>query len=298
MRISTANVFSTPVRQMASLTARADELQTQISTGNKFIKPSDDATAYLRLQSLKRDGASDTAWEANLKLAQGVLSEGDSALASIETQLQRAKEMVTQAGGIMSDADKKTLAQSIDHLVDDLLVLANSKDVRGHPIFGGATGETAYARNADGSISYVGTGQPPAIPVGEANNVQAGVTGDMAFKAGEDSDMFAVLQALSVALAGGGDIKDALADGMEGIDAALDQVAITRSSIGARAYRLDLEAERFDLAETNREEMRQGIEGVDMSTAISELQKTLTVLQATQASFTKLTSLSLFDYIR
>ena len=35
-----------------------------------------------------------------------------------------------------------------------------------------------------------------------------------------------------------------------------------------------------------------------MTATITELQKTLTVLQATQASFSKLTQLSLFNYLR
>lgn len=299
MRISTANVFSTPVRQMAALTAQADKLQTQIATQNKFTKPSDDATAYLRLQGIKRDGANDAAWDANLKLAQGVLSESDAALGSIESQLQRAKELVTLAGnGTLSDADKKGLAQQLNVMIEDLLTLANTKDMRGQPLFGGADGAAAYARNPDGSISYVGVGTPASIPVGEGNSVQATVNGDAAFRAGDDSDMFGVLQTLAAALAAGGDISEAVKDGIDGINAAAETVVTTRSSIGARAFRLDLEMERLETAETNREEMRQGIEGVDMAGAISELQKTLTVLQATQASFTKLTSLSLFDYIR
>jgi flagellar hook-associated protein 3 FlgL len=40
------------------------------------------------------------------------------------------------------------------------------------------------------------------------------------------------------------------------------------------------------------------LEDTDVTTAVTQLQKTLTILQATQASFTKLTSLSLFDYLR
>ena len=40
------------------------------------------------------------------------------------------------------------------------------------------------------------------------------------------------------------------------------------------------------------------MEDTDITSAVTELQKTLTILQATQASFTKLTGLSLFDYLR
>ena len=46
------------------------------------------------------------------------------------------------------------------------------------------------------------------------------------------------------------------------------------------------------------EAARSAIEDVDVSQAITDLQKTMTVLQATQASFSKLSGLSLFNYLR
>ncbi len=47
-----------------------------------------------------------------------------------------------------------------------------------------------------------------------------------------------------------------------------------------------------------RETERSSIEDTDLTTAIIELQKATTILQATQASIGRLTSLSLFDYLR
>lgn len=44
--------------------------------------------------------------------------------------------------------------------------------------------------------------------------------------------------------------------------------------------------------------MGSEIEDTDISTAVIDLQKMSTALQATQASFTKLSALSLFDYLK
>ena len=49
---------------------------------------------------------------------------------------------------------------------------------------------------------------------------------------------------------------------------------------------------------TDREATRSALEDTDVTAAITNLQKTMTILQATQASFTKLASLSLFDYLK
>ena len=49
---------------------------------------------------------------------------------------------------------------------------------------------------------------------------------------------------------------------------------------------------------TDREELRSSLEDVDVTAAITELQKTMTILNATQSSFAKMASLSLFNYLR
>ena len=62
---------------------------------------------------------------------------------------------------------------------------------------------------------------------------------------------------------------------------------------------------RIDLANTledSRSDMRVSeksrVGGTDTTTAITQLQEAMTVLEASQASFTKLSSLSLFDFLK
>lgn len=298
MRIATSQLYDRSTSLMTSLNGRADQLQTQIATGVRILRPSDDAPAYLRLSSLTRDDARDQTYGANIRLAQAVTAQADSALSGVETQLQRALELAMQAAnGTLSQADRAPIATALQATIDDLLALANGKDVRGQPLFAGAQGDNAYVRGDDGAITYAGSGEPAGIPIGEGSAVPPTVTGERAFAAG-DGDMFAVLTAFSAALAAGGDLDAASADAIAGINASLESVTTARASIGARAMRLDLETDRLESITIAREETRQGIDGVDVAAAITELQKTLTVLQATQASFTKLSGLSLFDYLR
>ena len=299
MRISTAQLYGRPATLMTQLTAEADKVQMQIATGRIHSAPSDDASAYLRLQSLRRAGADDGAYSSNITLAQGLLAQTDTALDSVESELLRALELATQAAtGTLSDIDRAAIGKEIESIRDALFALANSKDTRGEPMFGGMTGDTAYVRAADGSIAYAGSGEPAAIPVGPGISIQGTVPGDRVFASSGGNDIFAVLATLSSALAGGGDASGAAGDALEGIKATADQVSLARASVGARAARLDLDAERLVDAGESREIARSAIDDTDIPTAVAELQKTLTVLQATQASFTKLSSLSLFDYLR
>jgi flagellar hook-associated protein 3 FlgL len=291
MRITTSQMFDRPTARMSALTAQADRIQAQISTGKRVVAASDDPAAYQALERLARADADDAAWSANVKLAQGVLSQADTTLASVETRLQRAQEIaIASSNGTLSASNRIAYASELNAIVDELLTVANGSDVRGQPLFGGSNGAAPFTRAADGSISYTGQGEPTAIPVGDGNAIATGVTGDRAF-----GDMFATLAAIGAALSNN---EVPPGEATEGLDAALDQVNAARASIGARTIRLDYAAARIADTQIDREAARNDLEAVDVSAAITELQKTLTILQATQSSFTKLSGLSLFDYLR
>ena len=72
----------------------------------------------------------------------------------------------------------------------------------------------------------------------------------------------------------------------------LDALSRVAEGVGKPLPGLDLAAIGDSL-----EKPRQAEHG-DIATNIAQLQQTMTVLQATQASFTKLTSVSLFDYLK
>ncbi|MDF7777519.1 flagellar hook-associated protein FlgL [Sphingomonas sp. AOB5] len=291
MRIATSQSYDRPATLMASLNSKADLLQTQIATTKKYSAPSDNAAAYVQVQGLNRADANAAAYNDNVKLAQGIITQADGALANVETELQRAQELALQlSNGTLTGTDRAAAASSLTAIIDGLLSIANATDTRGQPVFGGATGDTAFVKNADGSITYAGTGQPSAIPIGDGDSVVPGVTGDRAF-----GDMFATLVALRDAAVAGDEVPEGT---LEGLSSSLDSVTAARASIGARGARLDLVYDRIADTKLSNEEARTAIEGTDISAAITELQKTLTVLQATQASFTKLSSMSLFDYLR
>ena len=97
---------------------------------------------------------------------------------------------------------------------------------------------------------------------------------------------------------GTGDVTGTIRDAMDKLSAANDNVASVQASIGAREARVELQQGLQQQAATDRATLRSTVEDADPTTAITQLQQTMTVLQATQASFTKLSSLSLFDYLK
>lgn len=307
MQIGTKLFYDRTSSQLDRLSSDAQKLQTQISSGKRLSAPSDDPGAYRQLATLAQVSADDTAYASNVTLAQTILAQADTTLGDIGSQIQRAQELAVQANsGTLSDADRKIIATQLRGVVDDLVGLANARDGRGTPLFGAATGDTAVTRATSGTVSFTGTGTgtPPSIPVSDNASIQPSESAEKILggipSGGGTTDVFALISSFATALEtpGPAATKTAAATTLDGLKAALDTVSGARGSIGARAARLDIEQARVEDAQATREGTRSALEDTNLSEAIVQLQKTSTILQATQQSLARLSQLSLFDYLR
>src|SRR3569623_209796 len=205
MQISTSQFYTSNQRNMQSLTATADKLQTKRSTGKKLNAPSDDAVGNRRLQGIVRDGADDQAYAGNITIVQSALSQADTALKSISDEIQRAQELAVKANsGTLSASDRSVVANELDSIVQALTDLANAKDSRGSSIFAG--GDTpAVTANADGSFSFASDG-PTAIPIGASSSAAPGEAASRLFVDSSGGNVLSTISALAAALRGSGDL--------------------------------------------------------------------------------------------
>lgn len=297
MTISTTMFYDRARATMGGLTGQVDALTTQISTGKKLQLPSDDAVAYSRLRGMATETADATTYGKNLEVAGSILSTADTTLGSITDQIDRVNVLAVQAStGTLGDGNRATISLELKGIAEQLAALGNTRDVLGQPLFGGSDGGAAVTKQADGTYKLA-TGSVSPIPVGIGQSVQASDTATRVF-AFKGTDIFKVIAALTTALDAGGDIGNAGKTAITDVQAASSQVSLVQSSIGARAQRVELMQTSQTQANTEREALRSKIEDTDVTAAITDLQKTMTILQATQASFTKLQSLSLFDYLK
>jgi flagellar hook-associated protein 3 FlgL len=297
MQVSTKLFYDRSATAMGTLAGRADTLQTQIATGKRLAAPSDDSVAYARLSGLARTQADAEVTLGNLGIAAGVLAQADSTLSDIAAQLTRAGELaLTARNGTQDATSRKAIADELDQIVAQLVGLGNATDTRGQPLFGGVDGGAAVTASAGGGYSFATT-LPGAIPTGDGQSIQPGDTAARIFQQA-DGNTLATIEQLSAALRSGTAVDATAATTIDRLTAATTQVTGVQVSLGARAARVELEQAALKDANTDREALRSGLEDTDVTVAITELQKTMTILSATQASFTKLQSLSLFDYLR
>lgn len=293
--LSSSLFYDRSAAGMTALSTQADTLSEQISTGQKMAAPSDDPVTYQRLQGLATQTADSTADASNVGTAQALLSQADTSLASITTQLQSANSLIVQSrDGTLTASGRAAIGTQLTGLAQSIAALVAGTNANGQPLFGGSDGGPAVTRNADGTHTLSST--PPAtIPIGGGESVRAGATAAQVLTLPGGGNIIDLLQTIGAALAGGGTVSD---DQETAVQGAGQQVSDVQSSLGATAARLTLVQTQITAANTDRAATRSSLADTDVTTAITQLQKTMTALQAAQASFSKLSSLSLFDYLK
>lgn len=303
INLSTGAFYERSSRQIGSLRARAESLQQQMGTGQRLERSSDDPVAAARLRMLDRSERIAQVDERASQLAEADLSLTDQTLASVADLVIRVRELAVQAtSNTLSDSQKASIGIEVASLRENLLLLANSKNTAGHSLFGGQTSGTAYADDGTGTIRFVGADGPTAVEIGDGQSVVPGLHGPEVFNfetAGGSTDLFAVIGGLAAALTAGGQAAiDASSASLADLDAGLEKVSTSQTVVGARLNWVDLMTERREVNAESMAGERADVGGADIALTMTRLQETLTVLEASQASFVRLANISLFSMLR
>ena len=157
MRISTLQAFNNGVAGLQRNYAQATRTQEQISTGNRILTPADDPVASVRLLQLEQQHNVLGQYHANLTAARNSLTQEEVTLNSVNTLLQRVRELAVQAGnGALSAEGRQSIAAELREREDELLSLMNTRNARGEYLFSGFQGKTQPFVRTDDGYRYQG----------------------------------------------------------------------------------------------------------------------------------------------
>lgn len=301
--ISTSAFYDRAGIDMGSLRAQAERLQSSIGTGHRLTSAADDPSGAAQLRAMGRADTFSAIDQANAGRANDDLSLADGSLTEITNSIARAIELATQAAnGTLSADQRNSIGAELAQIKDGLVSLANGRDSAGHALFGGETAGSAYTLDASGNPIYAGTASAGTLSLGDGQKVTRGMTGPefLNFKVnGTPTDIFSVIGTLASALQGGSaDPSGAARTALDGLNAGLDSVTVAQTVVGTRLSWISQVGDRRQNLQEQRTSNESSIGGTDLAGTVAQLQQTMTVLQASQASFAKLSSLSLFDVIR
>lgn len=180
MRIASSNLNDRSVELMQQRQQAMQRSQDQLISGKRVARASDDPTAAARVERALAQEMRLQASQRSLEASRSVMLQAESSMGEAGELLQRARELLVQAGNASySAAERRTLADRMRDLREDLLKVANRGDGAGGFIFGGQGSGQAPFVDAPGGVQYRSVGGQVMAQAGEP--LPMTVDGEQAF---------------------------------------------------------------------------------------------------------------------
>lgn len=311
MRVSTPGLFNTSLSHILNQQAEVAKAQNQVASGVRFQRAGEDPSGMAQVLALQQAQADHGQWMDNVTTLRQRMGTEENALASASDALTRVRELTVQANSAaLSTENRQQIATELTQLRTQLFSIANTNDGLGHYVFGGTQDGSAPFADTVSGTTYAGTQTVREMTIGEGRTMAEGDSGDAVFlripnASGGNTDLFARVQAAVDATLG--DISTpaaratnqaAFSTALAGLDGAIEHVSTVRASVGSRLATLDGVEARLEGLDVQLQTTMSEVRDLDYAESISRLQLHTLSLQAAQAAFAKVQSLSLFNYLR
>ncbi len=182
MRISTSGSFLQGIRDMQQLQAALNRTQTQVASGRRILRPSDDPIAAARSVSLRESISHLDQFQRNGSSARSRLEHEESALNAVINELQRVRELALRANNAsQSDESRKQVAIELRQQITGLVNLANQQDGNNRFLFAGSRDGSSPVSRSAGGFTYNGDQGQRLIQIGATRRVFDGDSGAAVF---------------------------------------------------------------------------------------------------------------------
>lgn len=310
MRISSSYFNSRLASQMMASQTRLASIQEQLASGMRVIRPSDDPVGTGQAILLREAQAQLEQHQRSSERAELVLSSEESTLASIGELIVGIRSLALQSNNdTLGDAEKATLLTELTAQKDNLLSLVNATDVNGNYLFAGSRVDTKPWPTGSAS-DYQGDAIKNAVDIGPGNTIELGTSGGelMNFSHTDQSgttstaNLFDTIETLETQLAmpltddaARVGYHDALADVIDVLTSAQANISLYRSSAGSALAEIDRARESNSESSFQVQAELAGIVDLDYAEAITQMESELASLEALQASYSRMQTLSLFS---
>ena len=294
MKISTTQFFKTSTEQMQSRQRTVSDIQAQLGSGKQVVNPSDAPRKANLVSQLESAKELQSTYLRNVETARTRLNAKETVMTAMTEIAQRVSELAIQASNdTLGAEDRSIIGAEVSALRDELLNLANTKDLSGNYIFSGnKTQSPAFVEDASGTVSYNGDYGRHRVNLSEVRSLPVNTLGIELFTAND----FLALDGLVDDLRS--DDGPGIRDALSGVNTIVDKLTISFGDMAGRMTALDSQYEIIEDTQLRLDKLLMSENDVDYAEAVTELSRESLALQALQASFSKLSQLSLFNYIR
>ena len=303
MKISTSFLFERATERMSTIQNKLATTQAQMAVGKQILSPSTAPDQAAAIQRLKGEVQRQDSHIRTLEVALRRHTAEETALSSSSDLLIRMKELGLQAvNDTLAPDDRKAIGVEMKALRNQLLSLTNTRDDSGNYLFSGTRVKTpAFAENASGQVVYLGDQTQTRIPAGVERTVQVSRAGTDVFnrvvrESGVSVGFFDALDQMIGGIDGSqtGQIQQGISD----LTQMHNSLTLSQAQNGSDQTVIQSQLDVLDETTLRLKSTLSEIEDLDYAEAVTRMNKEMMALEAAMGSFSKISGLTLFDYIR
>ena len=294
MRISTAQYYKTNADQLQTRQNKVAEVQAKLGSGKQLLHPSENPSKADLISRLESGKERQAVYGKNVDAAQTRLTSEEAVLTSMTQIMQRVTELTVQGGNdTLAPEDRAVIAAEVKALRDELLNLANTQDISGNYIFSGNKVQVpAFVESSSGVVTYNGDHGRLQINVSDVRRLSINTIGPELFSTAD----FAALDDLVTKL--NADNGSGIRSAISAVETINNKLTVSYGTMASRVAAIESQRTIIEDTELRIDELLLREDDLDYAEAVTELTQESVALQALQASFAKLSQLTLFNFIR
>jgi flagellar hook-associated protein 3 FlgL len=274
---------------------RIINLQTQLATGKRVLKSSDDPQATDSILRLERAIDRNEQYQRNISDGNTMMAVTDSALNAISNYIIEVKEVMTAAGNPTRSEELSVYAQRVDALISEIHSIATMK-FNGKYIFGGTnTLHQPYSVNEDRTavtLHPAGVGGTIEYPISDGIKQTVNINGEDAFRG---TELFDILFHLRERLNAGEYPNE---DDIKNVSAIHDTVLAQSSRVGLIMQSLENIELQLIEQQVHLRALLSIEQDVDVAESIMKLKNEELMLQASLQTGARVLPMTLLDFLR
>ncbi len=301
MRVTQTMLQNNMLNNLFQSQANMDKYLTQIHTGKKINRASDDPVIAMKGISYRTEVIEAEQYSRNATEIWNWFDHSDDILGKATGAVQRMEELAVQAANGTNTADElKAIKKEVEQLKEQMIEIANTK-VNGKHIFNGTdTNKPLIEVDDDGNLNFnEGNGRTETVDIEVSKGIKMDVNinpdGVFDEELFENIDNF--INALDVDNEDELD-EDALNQSIGDLQASNSNIIQARAELGARMNRLELIEDRLDQQVIIAKDTMMENEGVQFEEAVTNLMTQEVIHRAALAAGSKIIQPSLLDFLR
>lgn len=296
MRITQTMLQDNMLRNLFASQKEMDKYFTQIYTGKKIRRPSEDPVIAMRGIGYRTELTEIEQYKRNASGVWKWMDHADDALDKATKVMHRMEELAVQAANDpMTQSERESIAKEVEELRDQMVDIANT-NVNGRYIFNGTdTDAKPITKDNDGNWRInVGNGRNEEVQVEIAKGITIpiNINPDQVFDQELLDDMNEFIGALKE------NDQAIIEESIGKLNKGMTDIVQGRAELGARMNRLELIEDRLEHQAIIAEDIMKTNEGVDFEETVTNLLTQEVIHRAALSAGAKIIQPSLVDFLR